>query len=91
MEWKTIDSAPKDRPILVYCTASGGELYGVYDEIEPFYDVVDGGPVSPGYEPKTKDHNGPTGNWWHSTSEYYALFVWPTHWQELPKPPSEVE
>lgn len=92
MGWQLIDTAPKDVPILTWCTKMATELYGVIDVPGGFCAVLnsnnfEGTSVEkPNYGPSLEPGE-PDGNWWSIPSEYYGVWVWPTHWQEAPQPP----
>jgi hypothetical protein len=77
--WKTIETAPKDRHILLYGEVDGGNRSCDKTVVGAIW--VNGGEPS--------DIFGEEGGWMVSfTDDCIAAVVDPTHWQEKPLPPS---
>ena len=101
--WKTIDSAPKDgTPIYLFCP-DGIDRSWVYEGPKALENVCIGWFGSPHYYypyPPNKSVWVSTdvqvdvvtyGEYTGSSLEGEQVTVFPTHWQELPEPPSKGE
>lgn len=77
MEWMPIETAPRDKPILVWCIKFAGEISGVSET--PGMTITQGGPGRSDY---------PGEGWWDDGGDYYGCWCWPTHWRPLPEPPA---
>lgn len=73
--WRTIDSAPHDRDILVLCDKWAGEIHGERNVPGGFYYITSGGPTGSDY---------PGADWWTGDGDAYAVWIRPTHWRNIP-------
>jgi len=93
---KTIDTAPKDRPILAYCnheadpywegdglTLYGGHAEGLSHAPTGFHIVEWGGGYDDGYD------EGRMPDWWFVAGSGFEVAANPSHWCELPLVPGE--
>lgn len=86
MEWQPIDTAPKDKKVLVAYKNSHGKWRRV---LARYYSP---GTLEAGYDDETADENGWAQEDWYEESETHdtllPCYEPPTHWQELPEPPN---
>lgn len=101
-EWQSIETAPKDKPILAWCNhdadpyvedAQTGRLttYGAHCEGLAYatdgYNVVEwGGETSEYGEYNELLYSIP--DWWFVVGSDFEVAANPTHWMPLPEPPS---
>lgn len=74
MRWRPIETAPKDRPLLVYGQWAG-EIAGV--DVEPKWAVA--------FYTGRGDYEG--FHWACANTDAYAAWMKPTHWMPLPRAP----
>lgn len=72
-EWQPIETAPKDKTLLLY----GRQVGGSKDDLAGW----DGNIVASGY------WDGIDGSWCVTGSTWRGPFIGPTHWMPLPEPP----
>lgn len=82
-EWQAIETAPRDGTrLLLWCVSATPDegppeedicAVGYWDADERFWDR------------ETRSHV--TGRWIGKPDTYYAIYLTPTHWMPLPRPP----
>ena len=75
MEWQPIETAPRDRPCIVF-GLQAGEISGIASDPSVCIAEYTGRGDYPGFD------------WSLCDGDAYAVWVKPSHWMPLPPPPS---